>query len=81
MAVSASIDGICNIHTVRKGVFVRSLAPTNHGFSTINSLTMSHEGYIIFSALSANEVRQTTRKIIKFSYYLFRKCLICTYFL
>ena len=56
MAVSASIDGVCNIHTVRKGVFIRSLSPTNHGLTSITSLTMSNEGYIVFSALSQHQV-------------------------
>ena len=57
MAVSASGDGVTNIYTVRKGVFIRTLQATNQSISAIPSITLSRDGYIIFPAISKDKVR------------------------
>ena len=56
MAVSASGDGVCNVYSVRKGVFIRTLSATNQSISTISTITLSPEGYIVFPAISHNQV-------------------------
>ena len=56
MAVSASGDGVTNIYTVRKGVFIRTLQATNQSISAIPSVTLSRDGYIIFPAISKDKV-------------------------
>ena len=56
MAVSASGDGVCNVYSVRKGVFIRTLSATNQSISTISTITLSPEGYIVFPAISNNQV-------------------------
>jgi WD40 repeat protein len=55
MAVSASGDGVCNVYSVRKGVFIRTLSATNQSISTISTITLSPEGYIVFPAISHNQ--------------------------
>jgi len=55
MAVSASGDGVCNVYSVRKGVFIRTLSATNQSISTISTITLSPEGYIVFPAISNNQ--------------------------
>ena len=61
MAVSASGDGVCNVYSVRKGVFIRTLSATNQSISTISTITLSPEGYIVFPAISHNQVMDPTR--------------------
>ena len=61
MAVSASGDGVTNIYTVRKGVFIRTLQATNQSISAISSITLSRDGYIIFPAISKDKVSFTYR--------------------
>ena len=56
MAVSASGDGVTNIYTVRKGVFIRTLQATNQSISAIPSVTLSRDGYILFPAISKDQV-------------------------
>ena len=56
MAVSASGDGVTNIYTVRKGVFIRTLQATNHSISAIPAVTLSRDGYIVFPAISRDQV-------------------------
>jgi WD40 repeat protein len=52
MCVTAGADGICNVHTVRTGAFVRTLSSTNQGLSSITALSLSSEGSIVFSSLN-----------------------------
>ena len=67
MAVSASGDGVCNVYSVRKGVFIRTLSATNQSISTISTITLSPEGYIVFPAISHNQVNSlSTTTILKY---------------
>ncbi|XP_066264160.1 neurobeachin-like protein 1 isoform X5 [Branchiostoma lanceolatum] len=52
MAVSASKDGTCNMYTVRKGHYMRTLRPpcTNPSRLTLPRLALSEEGHIVLYA-------------------------------
>ena len=81
MAVSASGDGVCNVYSVRKGVFIRTLSATNQSISTISTITLSPEGYIVFPAISHNQVALNLPKMYLELPGYFIECLISSFIL
>ena len=50
MAVSGSLDGTVNVHTIKEGQYIRTLEPPNAGIEPmITRLTLSNQGHVIFS--------------------------------
>jgi len=51
MAVSGSLDGSVNVHTVKEGQYIRTLNPSStSGPSIVSHLWLSERGDVVFSA-------------------------------
>jgi len=51
MAVSGSLDGTVNVHTIKEGQYIRTVEPPQAGIErSITQLTLSDKGHVIFTA-------------------------------
>ena len=51
MAVSGSLDGTVNVHTIKEGQYIRTVEPPQRGIERIiTHLTLSDKGHVVFTA-------------------------------